>query len=140
MSWCCAAHAASLRTLRIASCRYAWECQTQEGGWGLDGVLRDQAWKLRGIVNGIDTSDWSPQQDRFLRSDGYTNYDIDNLVDGKARCKAALQRVRPALRQAGRRAWPVRVRQHTSEVCRLCTLSRSSAKQPFSRCVCAVQA
>ena len=22
--------------------RYAWECQTQEGGWGLDGVLRDQ--------------------------------------------------------------------------------------------------
>ena len=34
--------------------RYAWECQTQEGGWGLDGVLRDQAWKLRGIVNGID--------------------------------------------------------------------------------------
>ena len=28
--------------------RYAEECQTQEGGWGLDGVLRNQAWKLRG--------------------------------------------------------------------------------------------
>lgn len=31
---------------------YAWECQTQDGGWGLDGVLRDHSWKLRGIVNG----------------------------------------------------------------------------------------
>ena len=42
-------------------CRYAWECQTQEGGWGLDNVLREQSWKLRGIVNGIDYSEWSPQ-------------------------------------------------------------------------------
>ena len=41
--------------------RYAWECQTQEGGWGLDSVLREQSWKLRGIVNGIDYSEWSPQ-------------------------------------------------------------------------------
>ena len=41
--------------------RYAWECQTQEGGWGLDGILREQSWKLRGIVNGIDYSEWSPQ-------------------------------------------------------------------------------
>ena len=41
--------------------RYAWECQTQEGGWGLDGVLREQSWKLRGIVNGMDYGEWSPQ-------------------------------------------------------------------------------
>ena len=33
---------------------YAWECQTPEGGWGLDAVVRDNNWKLRGIVNGID--------------------------------------------------------------------------------------
>jgi starch synthase len=33
---------------------YAWECQTQEGGWGLDQVVRENNWKLRGIVNGID--------------------------------------------------------------------------------------
>ena len=33
---------------------YAWECQTPEGGWGLDQVVRDNNWKLRGIVNGID--------------------------------------------------------------------------------------
>ncbi len=29
---------------------YAWECQTMEGGWGLDGTLRDASWKFRGIV------------------------------------------------------------------------------------------
>ncbi len=74
-------------------CRYAWECQTAEGGWGLDGVLREGAWKLRGIVNGIDTQEWSPERDSFLRSDGYENYSAANLREGKARCKAALQRV-----------------------------------------------
>ena len=79
-------------------CRYAWECQTAEGGWGLDGVLREGAWKLRGIVNGIDTQEWSPERDSFLRSDGYENYSAANLREGKARCKAALQRVRATRR------------------------------------------
>ena len=74
-------------------CRYAWECQTQEGGWGLDGVLRDQSWKLRGIVNGIDYSEWSPERDTALQSDGYSNYNADTIADGKSKCKAALQRV-----------------------------------------------
>jgi len=142
----------------------------------LDGILREQSWKLRGIVNGIDYSEWSPQvcatlhhsreemlvqsrgpasecrrnghheirrpsvsfwqsishvwccvsytlpkavckpglsrqvginygssatnhlctsaqADKFLRSDGYRNYDFDSLREGKAACKAALQRV-----------------------------------------------
>jgi starch synthase len=75
--------------------RYAWECQTQEGGWGLDGILREHSWKLRGIVNGIDYSEWSPGADPFLRSDGYCNYTAATLAEGKARCKAALQRVCP---------------------------------------------
>lgn len=39
-------------------CRYAEECQTPEGGWGLDGVLRQEAWKLRGVINGIDYLEW----------------------------------------------------------------------------------
>ena len=34
------------------------------------------------------------QADKFLRSDGYRNYDLDSLREGKAACKAALQRVR----------------------------------------------
>eukprot|EP00884_Botryococcus_braunii_P004523 jgi/Botrbrau1/14071/Bobra.182_3s0018.1 len=71
---------------------YAWECQTSEGGWGLDGSLRENSWKLRGIVNGIDYNEWSPWEDVFLRSDGYMNYSLETLKQGKAACKAALQR------------------------------------------------
>ena len=73
--------------------RYAWECQTPEGGWGLDHILRDSSWKFRGIVNGMDYNEWSPQQDVHLQSDGYQNYSQENLREGKAKCKEALQRV-----------------------------------------------
>ena len=48
-------------------------------------------------MNGIDYSEWSPQRDPFLRSDGYVNYSPADLAAGKARCKAALQRVRTLL-------------------------------------------
>ena len=75
------------------ACRYAWECQTQEGGWGLDGCLREHSWKLKGIVNGIDYSEWSPENDPYLRSDGYMNYSQHDLAQGKAECKRSLQRV-----------------------------------------------
>jgi len=72
---------------------YAWECQTQDGGWGLDGVVRENAWKLRGVVNGIDVKDWNPALDVHLDSvDGYERYSIATLAKGKAACKAALQR------------------------------------------------
>ena len=71
---------------------YAWECQTREGGWGLDGVMRSYNWKLRGIVNGIDDREWSPELDVHLKGDGYTNYSIDTLATGKSTCKAALQK------------------------------------------------
>lgn len=82
----CTEHASPL-------CRYAWECQTPEGGWGLDQILRDSSWKFRGIVNGMDYGEWSPQQDVHLQSDGYQNYSQANLREGKAKCKEALQRV-----------------------------------------------
>lgn len=70
---------------------YAWECQTQEGGWGLDGLMREHNWKLRGVVNGIDDKEWNPELDIFLKSDGYENYNIETFQTGKAACKAALQ-------------------------------------------------
>ncbi|KAL4856848.1 Granule-bound starch synthase 2 [Chlorella vulgaris] len=70
---------------------YAWECQTQEGGWGLHGVFQDHAWKLRGVVNGIDYSEWNPTTDPHLKTDGYCNYDVDTL-DKKNQCKMALQK------------------------------------------------
>jgi starch synthase len=72
---------------------YSWEIKTQEGGWGLDSHLRESDWKLCGIVNGVDTSEWSPDVDPHLKEeDGYTNYWLDDLKEGKAKCKAALQK------------------------------------------------
>jgi starch synthase len=66
---------------------YAWECQTQEGGWGLDTIIRENNWKLRGIVNGIDYKEWSPVNDPHLLTDGYTQYDMETMVEGKRQCK-----------------------------------------------------
>lgn len=42
----------------------------QDGGWGLHDILKEENWKLRGIVNGIDYSEWSPQVDEFLKVGG----------------------------------------------------------------------
>lgn len=47
---------------------YAWECQTQEGGWGLHEIFQEHAWKLRGVVNGIDTAEWHPDVDPYLQA------------------------------------------------------------------------
>ncbi|KAF2299461.1 hypothetical protein GH714_032029 [Hevea brasiliensis] len=71
---------------------YAWELKTSEGGWGLHNIINENDWKLRGIVNGIDTKEWNPQFDVHLTSDGYTNYSLETLDTGKPQCKAALQK------------------------------------------------
>ncbi|RDX83390.1 hypothetical protein CR513_35688, partial [Mucuna pruriens] len=71
---------------------YAWELKTAEGGWGLHDIINESDWKLRGIVNGIDTKDWNPKFDVHLASDGYTNYTLETVQSGKRQCKAALQK------------------------------------------------
>lgn len=71
---------------------YSWELKTLEGGWGLHNIINENDWKLRGIVNGIDTIEWSPQHDVHLTTDGYTNYSLETLNTGKPQCKAALQK------------------------------------------------
>nr|ABA64552.1 starch synthase II [Amaranthus cruentus] len=86
--------AAGLKTadrILTVSHGYAWELKTQEGGWGLHGIINDNDWKLRGIVNGIDVTEWNPELDLYLQSDGYANYSLETLKPGKAQCKAALQ-------------------------------------------------
>ena len=65
---------------------YAREIQTREAGVGLDGVLRARAGRLTGILNGIDTSVWSPATDRLLPH----RYDASSL-GLKALDKSALQ-------------------------------------------------
>lgn len=77
-------HATFLSTV---SPNYAREIQTAELGCGLDGVLRERAGDLRGILNGIDADEWNPQADPFLA----TRYDAKDLA-GKAECKRALQK------------------------------------------------
>ena len=65
---------------------YAGEIQTPAFGEHLDGTLRKQNWKLRGILNGIDTTLYDPQTDKHL----YANYSADDLA-GKTQDKLALQ-------------------------------------------------
>eukprot|EP00262_Sarcandra_glabra_P005648 TRINITY_DN1738_c0_g3_i1.p1 TRINITY_DN1738_c0_g3~~TRINITY_DN1738_c0_g3_i1.p1 ORF type:complete len:788 (-),score=160.77 TRINITY_DN1738_c0_g3_i1:145-2508(-) len=71
---------------------YSWEIKTLEGGWGLHGIINENDWKFKGIVNGIDTNEWNPKLDAHLKSDGYTNYSLEALQAGKRQCKAALQK------------------------------------------------
>ncbi|HUI99782.1 MAG TPA: glycogen synthase GlgA [Usitatibacter sp.] len=47
---------------------YAREIQTPELGFGLEGVLKRRADSLRGVLNGIDTTVWNPQNDPYIAS------------------------------------------------------------------------
>jgi starch synthase len=64
---------------------YAKEIQTEEYGFGLDGLLLARADVLTGIVNGVDYEEWSPERDNSIAA----HYDLDNL-DGKLACKREL--------------------------------------------------
>jgi starch synthase len=65
---------------------YAREIATHEFGCGLDGVIRDRAGAVSGILNGIDEAVWNPATDAAIAQ----RYDAERLA-GKAACKAALQ-------------------------------------------------
>ena len=45
---------------------YKREMLTPEGGCGLEGVLRENAHKLVGILHGADYTRWNPETDRLL--------------------------------------------------------------------------
>jgi len=65
--------------------KYSQEIQTTEFGFGLEGVLRDRAATVTGILNGVDYREWSPETDRFI----VAKYSAENL-SGKAECKLDL--------------------------------------------------
>ncbi len=73
--------------LNTVSEQYAREIQTEEFGCGLEGVLRDRAGDLIGILNGVDYSAWDPVADRHIAA----NYTPDHIA-GKTVCKDDLQR------------------------------------------------
>ena len=66
---------------------YAREILTPEFGFGLEGVLRNRADSLLGVLNGIDTDRWNPETDSYLPA----QYSVVDR-SGKLRCKQALQR------------------------------------------------
>ena len=65
---------------------YANELQMPFYGEGMDPIFRRRAGQLRGILNGIDTTEWNPKTDPMLQQ----NYSAQDL-DGKAEDKRALQ-------------------------------------------------
>lgn len=71
--------------LNTVSRGYAREIQTPEYGFGLDGLLRMRSDRLSGIVNGVDYSEWNPEDDPNIP----TYYTVDDL-SGKRECKRAL--------------------------------------------------
>lgn len=72
--------------ITTVSPRYAQEIQTKELGCAMDGVLRNRAEDIYGILNGLDYDTWNPEDDPCLVAP-FSSSSLDN----KARNKALLQ-------------------------------------------------
>ena len=73
--------------LTTVSQTHAEEILTPAFGRGLEGLLKERAGDLNGILNGVDYQAWDPQNDPNIAS----KYSPDD-PSGKAECKADLQR------------------------------------------------
>lgn len=73
--------------INTVSEKYALEIQTPDFGERLDGLLRQRAHDLYGIVNGLDYEEYNPATDPRI----YTNYSIDT-IDLKYKNKTGLQK------------------------------------------------
>ncbi|MBI3645618.1 MAG: glycogen synthase GlgA [Acidobacteriales bacterium] len=71
--------------ITTVSKKYSQEIQTTEYGFGLEGVLRNRAATVTGILNGVDYDEWSPQTDKFIAAK-YSPQDLS----GKQFCKKDL--------------------------------------------------
>jgi starch synthase len=65
--------------------RYARDIQTPEYGCGLEGVIRENAGRLKGILNGADYSIWNPATDKLIPK----KYKPSSMA-GKKSCRDAL--------------------------------------------------
>ena len=68
--------------------RYAEEIKDAYYAHGLDPIIRNNAFKLRGILNGIDDKGYNSELDSHL----FANFTPDDM-SGKAVCKAELQKM-----------------------------------------------
>ena len=71
--------------ITTVSRKYSQEIQTTEFGFGLEGVLRNRASTVTGILNGVDYAEWSPETDKFIAA----RYSPQDLT-GKAKDKQDL--------------------------------------------------
>jgi starch synthase len=76
----------SADAITTVSPTYASEILTPEYGCGLDGLLRERASALTGILNGVDYRIWDPSTDPYL----VCNYSA-RAVGAKSDCKRAIQ-------------------------------------------------
>jgi starch synthase len=71
--------------ITTVSRKYSQEIQTTEFGFGLEGVLRNRAATVTGILNGADYNEWRPETDKFT----VARYSAEDL-SGKTKCKQDL--------------------------------------------------
>ena len=67
---------------------YAEEIKTEFFGEGLHGLMQARSGELKGIVNGIDYTDFNPETNVHI----YNNYSVDNFRKEKIKNKRALQK------------------------------------------------
>ena len=77
-------HAGLINTV---SPTYAREILQPEFAYGIEGVVRERAADMSGILNGADYDEWNPEADPMIAAE----YSESNLT-GKALCKSDLQR------------------------------------------------
>lgn len=87
---------------------YAAEIRTPQWGMGLDGLLRGRRADVRGILNGLDTTEWNPATDPHLPA----HYDVAsigrraiNKAELQARMGLATEPATPLFCFVGRLAW-----------------------------------
>jgi starch synthase len=74
--------------LTTVSPTYAKEIMTPEQGFGLEGVLRDRAGDLIGVLNGVDYTQWNPWTDPLI-----SHHYGPNSLTIKRSCKKTLRQI-----------------------------------------------
>ena len=74
--------------LSTVSPTYAEEIKTPEYSYGLHYIIKQNAYKLKGVINGIDTKFYDPSSDESI----FVKYD-KNSVEGKIQNKIQLQQM-----------------------------------------------
>ncbi|MDD2928012.1 MAG: glycogen/starch synthase, partial [Candidatus Omnitrophica bacterium] len=111
--------------INTVSPTYAREIQTEEFGFGLEGVLNKRKDSVFGILNGLDYGIWNPQNDKFVAR----NFSITDLSgkaqdkkDLQALCKLPLKKGVPLIgivsRLAEQKGWDI-LAEGIDEICKL---------------------